>query len=152
MSADPAYELQKAIWAIATTSPGNADLLALAESFGAEDVFLYDKLPRGDDGLPTVPYPFGELQDIQVVRREPQAGCDDEMEAFATVVWWDEAEDRGKTGAQRLASEFGKLAGQVLSVTGFSVSVGHVQDVRHQPIRDGVARSVLTLRYLLDPV
>lgn len=151
MEADPAYELQKAIFAAATAA-GTTAIRTLVTGFGADDVMVYDNLPRGEDGLPTVGYPFFEIQDIQIVRDEYQEDCDDEMEAFVTIVAWDEAVARGKTGAERMASEFGKACGRVLSVSGFSCSVGHVRDVNHQPIRDGIARSVLTLRYLLDPV
>lgn len=146
-NADPSAALQTAMYAALTASS------AVTAAFAAlsAPVQVFDHVPRGSDGAPTKPYPFVAFGTSQSIGGEPTADCDDETEVFFDIEVWDDATARGQMGAKALASAVKKALGKVLTVTGFSVSVGHARDVRHLPEQHGVARSIVTLRYLMDP-
>jgi hypothetical protein len=134
---------------------GSTGLAATFASMGVSRVAgllpVFDHVPRGADGSPTKPYPFVAFGSAQDVPASPTNDCDAEVEAFIDVEIWDDASSRGRTGTKRLAASVTVALARILTVTGFSMTVAGVESVRHLPEADGVARSVLTLRYLLDP-
>lgn len=152
MTALPAAPVQNAVYA---ALQGSAGLAAVFSSLGVSKKAglwpIYDDVPRGADGKPNVPYPFGVIGNGQDVPASPTNECDGEVEHYRDLEWWDEAQTRGKTGAQRLASASSVACARILPVAGWVMSVAGTDTVRHLPIADGVARSVVTLRYLLDP-
>jgi hypothetical protein len=113
---------------------------------------VFDHVPRGSDGRPTKAYPFVAFGSAQDVPASPTNECDAECEAFLDVECWDDAQSRGHTGAKALAAAVTVAAARILTVPGWSMTVAGVDTTRHLPEADGVARSVVTLRYLLDPV
>lgn len=114
---------------------------------------VYNNVPRNPSGgAPTKPYPFVAFGDAQDVPASPTNDCDAEIETFITLEVWDDAQARGQTGAKRLAAAAVVAAARILTVPGWSMTVAGLETSRHLPIADGVARSVVTLRYLLDPV
>lgn len=135
---------------------GSTGLTAAFAALGVQRVRgllpVFDNVPRGSDGTPTQNYPFVALADGQDVPASPTNDCDAEIEHFLDVECWDDANARGKTGAKRLAAAVVVAAARILPVTGWAMTVAGVENVRHLPIADGVARSVVTLRYLMDPV
>lgn len=151
LASDP---VQTAVYAALQGSTG------LAAAFAAMGVSkvggllpVYDNVPRNaSSGMPTKPYPFVAFGDAQDVPASPTNDCDAEIEAFITVEVWDDANARGKTGAKKLAAAVVVAAARLLTIPNWSMTVAGVESSRHLPIADGVARSVVTLRYLLDPV
>jgi len=153
MTVSPAEPVQTAVYAALQGSTGlTAAFAALGVSRVAGLLPIYDNVPRGANGFPTKPYPFGVLGNSQDVPSGPTNDCDAEVEHYLDVEWWDDANARGKTGAKKLAAASIVAAARILTIPGWLMSVAGVENVRHLPIADGVARSVVTLRYLLDPV
>lgn len=152
MTKSPADPVQVAVFAALQGSTG---LAAVFAALGVSKVAglwpIYDNVPRGADGKPTKPYPFGVLGAAQDVPASPTNECDAEVEHFLDLEWWDDANARGKTGAKKLAAAGLVAAARLLTVPGWSMTVAGSENLRHLPIADGVARSVVTLRYLLDP-
>lgn len=131
----------------------------LASAFAAMGVVrvdgllpVFDHVPRGADGSPNKRYPFVAFGSAQDVPASPTNECDAEVEAFLDVEVWDDASSRGRTGAKRLAAAVVVACARILTVTGFSMTVAGTESVRHFDEANGVARSVVTLRYLMDPV
>lgn len=151
LAADP---VQKAVFAALQGSTGLAAVWADLGVQKVAGVFpIYDNVPRNaQTGVPTKPYPFLAFGDGQDVPASPTNDCDAEIETFITVEAWDDANARGKTGAKKLAAALVVAAARILTMPGWSMTVAGVESSRHLPIADGVARSVVTLRYLLDPV
>jgi hypothetical protein len=153
MTKSPAEPVQTAVFAALQGSTG---LAAVFTALGVQKVGgywpIFDNVPRGQDGSPSKPYPFLALGDGQDVPASPTNDCDAEVEHFIAVEAWDDASARGKTGAKKLAAAVVVAAGRLLTIPGWSMTVAGVESSRHLPIADGVARSVVTLRYLLDPV
>jgi hypothetical protein len=153
MTKSPAGPVQTAVYAALQGSTGlTAAFAALGVSRVAGLLPVFDYVPRGADGRPTRSYPFVAFADAQDVPASPTNDCDAEIEHFVTVEAWDEAEARGHTGAKSLAAAVVVAAARILTIPGWSMTVAGVESVRHLPIADGVARSVVTLRYLMDPV
>ncbi len=152
MTQSPADPVQTAVYAALQGSTG---LGAVFTALGVQKVGnlwpIYDNVPRGSDGKPTKPYPFGVLGQAQDVPASPTNDCDAEVEHFLDLEWWDDASARGKTGAKKLAAAGVVAAARLLTIPGWSMTVAGSENLRHLPIADGVARSVVTLRYLLDP-
>jgi|GEM_PF-2691115 len=151
LASDP---VQTAVYAALQGSTG---LAAVFATMGVQKVGgllpVYDNVPRNPStGMPTKSYPFLAFGDGQDVPASPTNDCDAEVETFITVEAWDDANARGKTGAKKLAAAIVVAAARILTVPGWSMTVAGVDSSRHLPIADGVARSVVTLRYLLDPV
>lgn len=149
----PSEPVQKALF---DALQGSAGLTAVFASLGVQRTAgllpIYNHVPRGADGRPTKPYPFGVIGPGQDVPASPTNDCDAEIESFPDVEWWDDASSRGTTGVKRLAAASVVAGARILPVAGFVMSIAGAESVRHLPIADGVARSVVTLRYLLDPV
>ena len=153
MTQSPAEPVQTAVYAALQGSTGlTAVFAALGVSRVGGLLPVFDNVPRGSDGLPTRGYPFVALGDGQDVPASPTNDCDAEVEHFIDVECWDDANARGKTGAKRLAAAVVIAAARILPVTGWNITVAGSDGSRHLPIADGVARSVVTLRYLMDPV
>lgn len=152
MTQSPADPVQIALFAALQGSTG---LSAAFTALGVQKVAglwpIYDHVPRGADGAPNKPYPFGVIGSAQDVPASPTNDCDAEVEHFPEVEWWDDASARGHTGTKKLAAASVVAAARILPVTGWLMSVAGAESVRHLPEADGVARSVVTLRYLLDP-
>ena len=152
MTQSPADPVQTAVFAALQGSTGlTAAFAALDVSRTAGLLPIYDNVPRGTDGRPTKPYPFVAFGAGQDVPASPTNDCDAEVEAFLDIEVWDDASTRGKTGAKKLAAAVLVAAARLLTVPGWSMTVAGSENLRHLPIADGVARSVVTLRYLLDP-
>jgi hypothetical protein len=152
MTQSPADPVQTAVFAALQGSTGlTAAFAALGVSRVGGLLPIYDHVPRGADGRPNKPYPFGVIGTAQDVPSSPTNDCDAEVEHFPDIEWWDDASVRGHTGAKKLAAASVVAAARILPVTGWLMSVAGAESVRHLPIADGVARSVVTLRYLLDP-
>jgi hypothetical protein len=152
MTQSPADPVQTAVYAALQGSTG---LTAAFASMGVGRVSgllpVYDHVPRGADGRPTRGYPFVALGNGQDVPASPTNDCDAEVEHFLDVEVWDDASSRGHTGAKRLAAAALVAAARLLTIPGWSMTIAGAENLRHLPIADGVARSVVTLRYLLDP-
>lgn len=136
---------------------GSTGLAAVFTALGVQKAGglwpIYDNVPRSAaSGAPTKPYPFLAFGDGQDVPASPTNECDAEVETFITIEIWDDANARGKTGVKKLAAAVVVAAARILTVPGWSMTVAGVETSRHLPIADGVARSVVTLRYLMDPV
>jgi len=146
--------VQTAVFAALQGSAGlTAAFLALGVPRVGGLLPVYNTVPRSTSGgAPTKAYPFIAFSDAQDVPSSPTNDCDAEIETFITVEVWDDAQARGQTGAKRLAAAAVVAAARILTVTGWSMTVAGLETSRHLPIADGVARSVVTLRYLLDPV
>lgn len=153
MTQSPAAPVQEAVYAALQGSTGLTAVFASLNRprvSGLLPVFNY--VPRGPDGTPTQQYPFVAISNAQDVPASPSNPCDAECEHFLDVECWDDAQTRGSMGAKRLAAAVVTAAARDnLTVSGWSLTVAGVENVRHLPIGDGVARSVVTLRYLLDP-
>lgn len=149
-----AVDVQTAVFAALQGSTGLAAVWADLGVTKRKGLWpIYDNVPRSSaGGPPTEPYPFLAFGDGQDVPASPTNECDAEIETFITVEAWDDANARGKTGAKKLAAALVVAAARILTVPGWSMTVAGVESSRHLPIADGVARSVVTLRYLLDPV
>lgn len=143
----PNAAVQKAIFAALTAPSGPVATAFLAIPAQLQ---VFDYVPRGANGLPTKPYPFLAFGPSQSVRGEDQ-DCDMETEAYKDVEVWDDAVKRGSMGVQALADAIAAAAGGVLTIAGWTCTAGQVQTIRSLPIADGVARSIVTLRYTLDP-
>ena len=144
---------QKAVYAALQGSAGLTAVFASMDVVRVGGLLpIFDEVPRGADGAPNKPYPFGAFGSGQDVPASPTNDCDAEIETFIDLEWWDDASSRGKTGAKRLAAASVVAAARILTVEGFSMTVAGVEAVRHFDIANGVARSVVTLRYLMDPV
>lgn len=152
MTQSPADAVQKAVYAALQGSTGlAAAFLALGKPRVAGLLPVFNHVPR-NGGAPTQPYPFVEISNAQDVPASPTNPCDAECEHFLDVECWDDAQTRGSTGAKRLAAAVVVAAARdTLPVAGWSLTVAGADTIRHLPIADGVARSVVTLRYLLDP-
>lgn len=152
MTKSPADAVQTAVFAALQGSTG---LTAAFASMGVSRVGgllpIYDHVPRGADGKPTRAYPFVAFSDAQDVPASPTNDCDAEVEHYLTVEAWDDASSRGKTGAKKLSAAVVVAAARLLTIPGWSMTVAGSENLRHLPEADGVARSVVTLRYLLDP-
>lgn len=145
--------VQTAVYAALQGSTGlAAAFLALGVPRAGGLLPVYNTVPRSTSGAPTKPYPFVAFGDAQDVPASPTNDCDAEIETFITLEVWDDAQARGQTGAKRLAAAVVGAAARILTVSGWSMTVAGLETSRHLPIADGVARSVVTLRYLLDPV
>lgn len=153
MTQSPAGPVQTAVYAALQGSTGlTAAFAALGVQRSGGLLPVFDNVPRGADGLPNRQYPFVAFSDAQDVPASPTNPCDAECEHFLDVEAWDDAATRGHTGTKRLAAAVVVAAARDnLPVAGWSLTVAGVETVRHLPIADGVARSVVTLRYLLDP-
>lgn len=152
MTQSPADPVQTAVFAALQGSTGlTAAFAAMGIPRVAGLLPVYDHVPRGTNGAPTKPYPFVALGNGQDVPASPTNDCDAEVEHFLDVEVWDDASTRGHTGAKKLAAAVVVAAARILAPVGWSMTVAGVQNLRHLPIADGVARSVVTLRYLLDP-
>lgn len=153
MTQSPAAPVQEAVYAALQGSTG---LTAVFASLGVSRVKgllpVFNHVPRGSDGRPTQGYPFVAISNAQDVPASPTNECDAECEHFLDVECWDDAQTRGSMGAKRLsAAVIVAAARDSLVVAGWSLTVAGVESIRHLPEADGVARSVVTLRYLLDP-
>lgn len=151
LAADP---VQIAVFAALQGSTGLTEVfLALGVPRVKGLLPIFNTVPRNPSGgAPTKSYPFVAFGDAQDVPASPTNDCDAEIETFITLEVWDDALVRGQTGAKRLAAAAVVAAARILAVEGWSMTVAGVETSRHLPIADGVARSVVTLRYLLDPV
>lgn len=153
MTKSPASPVQTAVFNALQGSTGlTAAFAFLGVSRVGGKLPVFDHVPRGADGYPTQRYPFVAFGSAQDVPSSPTNECDAECEAFLDVECWDDAQTRGRTGSKRLAEAVVVAAGRELPVEGWAMTVAGVESVRHLPEADGVARSVVTLRYLLDPV
>lgn len=142
----PEAQVQRALFALI---PGASPVVA---SFaGKGPVQLFDYVPRGADGKPSKPYPFMAFGSAQSNGGENPDDCDDEQEVYQDVEIWDDAVKRGSIGAKDIASAVRQVAAVPLTVAGFTCTLGQAVTIRHLPEIEGVARSVVTLRYLLDP-
>ena len=152
MTRSPAEPVQTAVYAALQGSTG---LAAQFAAMGVQKVAgllpVYDHVPRGAGGKPNKPYPFVAFGSAQDVPASPTNDCDAEVEAFLDVEVWDDASARGRTGTKRLAAAVVVAAARLLTIPGWSMTVAGSENLRHLPEADGVARSVVTLRYLLDP-
>lgn len=150
---------------IAADAVQTAAFAALQGSTGLTSVFatmgvtrvagllpVFDHVPRGADGTPNKAYPFVAFGSAQDVPASPTNECDAEVESFLDVEVWDDASSRGRTGVKRLAAAVVVALARILTPTGFDMTVAGVESVRHFDEANGVARSVVTLRYLMDPV
>lgn len=129
------------------------DGAAVAAVFASLDapVQVFDYAPRDVTGKVTKSYPFLAFGPAQIVPAGAANDCDGEVEAFQDVEVWDDAVKRGAMGAKRLGDAVAADAGRILVFTGWSCSEAQVQTIRSLPEVNGVARSIVTLRYLLDP-
>lgn len=141
----PDAAVQKGVFAALSAS---ADVTAAFVGKGAKQIF--DFVPRDAAGKVTKSYPFLGFGASQSVRGAV-ADCDAETEAFLDVECWDDAVKRGSVGAKNLASAVAIAAGRVLVFEGWTCTEAQVQTIRSLPEVNGVARSIVTLRYLLDP-
>jgi len=144
--------VQTAAFAALQGSTGLASVFAvLGVSRVAGLLPVFDHVPRGADGSPTKPYPFVAFGSAQDVPASPTNTCDAEVESFLDVEIWDDASSRGRTGTKRLSAAVVVALARILTLTGFTMTVAGVEVVRHFDEANGVARSVVTLRYLMDP-
>lgn len=152
MTRSPAEPVQTAVYAALQGSTG---LTAVFAALGVQRVAgllpVFDHVPRGADGSPNKPYPFVAFGSAQDVPASPTNDCDAEVEAYIDVEVWDDASARGRTGTKKLAAAVVVAAARILTIPGWSMTVAGSDGLRHLPEDDGVARSVVTLRYLLDP-
>lgn len=153
MTKSPAAPVQEAVYAALQGSTGLTAVFASMSRPRVSGLLpVFNHVPRGVDGKPNVQYPFVAIANAQDVPASPTNECDAECEHFLDVECWDDAQTRGSMGAKRLAAAVVVAAARDnLPITGWSLTVAGVENVRHLPIADGVARSVVTLRYLLDP-
>lgn len=152
MTQSPAAPVQEAVYAALQGSTGlTAAFSALGKPRVGGLLPVFNHVPRGPDGSPTQEYPFVAISNAQDVPASPTNECDAECEHFLDVECWDDAQRRGSMGSKRLAAAVVIAAARLLTVEGWSMTVAGADTVRHLPEADGVARSVVTLRYLLDP-
>lgn len=142
----PEADVQRALFALL---PEAGPVVAAFADKGP--VQLFDYVPRGSDGKPTKPYPFMAFGSAQSNGGENPGECDDEQEVYQDVEVWDDATKRGGMGAKVIASAVRQVAAVPLTVDGFTCTLGQGVTIRHLPEIEGVSRSVVTLRYLLDP-
>jgi len=142
----PEAAVQRALFALL---PGAAPVVAAFADKGPVQIFDY--VPRGADGRPTKPYPFMAFSTAQSVGGENPDDCDDEQEVFQDIEVLDDATKRGKMGTKELCSAVRQVAAKPLAVAGFNCTLGQAVTIRHFDPDDGVARSIVTLRYVLDP-
>lgn len=143
----PDAAVQKGVFAALKT--GTSVAAAFADI--GTPVQVFDYVPRDQTGKVTKSYPFLAFANGQSVPAGADNECDAETEAYLDVECWDDAAKRGAMGAKNLASSVAKDAGRILQFTGWTCSEAQVQTIRNLPEVNGVARSIVTLRYLLDP-
>ena len=149
----PSGPVQTAVFAALQGSTGlAAAFLSLGKPRVSGLLPVFDHVPRTTAGIPTQSYPFVAFGSAQDVPASPTNDCDAECEAYLDIECWDDANARGSTGSKKLAAAVVVAAARILTVTGWKMTVAGSDSVRHLPEADGVARSVVTLRYLLDPV
>lgn len=142
----PDEAVQRAVFAALTASAAVTAAFA-----GKGPVQIFDYVPRDTTGKVTKPYPFLAFGSAQGVPAGPDNECDAQTEAFLDVECWDDAVKRGSVGAKQLSSAVAQAAGHILTFTGWTCTEAQVQTIRSLPEVNGVARSIVTLRYLLDP-
>lgn len=143
----PDAATQRAVFS--ALNAGAAVAAAFASIPGPKQIFDY--VPRDSSGKVTKSYPFLAFGSSQSVPAGADNECDAETEAYIDVEAWDDAVKRGSIGAKNLASAVAKDAGKILTFDGWTCSEAQVQTIRSLPEVNGVARSIVTLRYLLDP-
>jgi hypothetical protein len=107
---------------------------------------IYDRVPAN------AVFPYITIGDDQVL--DDSNSCGDGWEVFADVHLWSRPTSGSKAEVKDLAAAVaGRLKTTALSVPGFTVVLSTVENVRTFRDPDGVTEhSVLTFRYLIDPV
>lgn len=159
---DPATALLAAIIAAARTSE------AVEAAFADRPIQVWESAPTEVSGREgAVDHPYVTVPNIQVIGDEPAVVgqdededevLDDPSEAFVDFHFFSRERADGKGGrpeVTRLVGAFRRALVREIPIPGgyrFRVVLANVRDARHFTDADGLtARSILTVRYLVEP-